>query len=211
MSTTEPRDISVIAFNKMRQGLLFILIGWLLFGLSLMLVFMGIFMAAGAWTGPPSRWVFAPLIGGFILALIVLIVGGILSLYGFYLRFIPGVSDLSLVHPEYSTASKLIKVGYVGGLTIVLVGVILLPFIPPMGFGLFALGLILLVLGHVGMVVLCLKLNNVERDSLYLISGILFIVSIFVPILIVVSIILLYIALGDSIRKRTLAQKTATT
>ncbi|MEM1982734.1 MAG: hypothetical protein QXD94_05095 [Sulfolobales archaeon] len=211
MSATEPRDISVIAFNKMRQGLLFILIGWLLLGLSLMLVFMGIFMTVGAWTSPPSRWVFAPLIGGFILGLIALIVGGVLSLFGFYLRFIPGVSDLSFVSHEYSTASKLIKVGYVGGLTIVLVGAVLLPFIPPMGFGLFALGLILLVLGHIGMVVLCLKLNNVEGDSLYLISGILFIVSIFVPILIVVSVILLYIALGDSIRKRTLAQKPATT
>lgn len=207
MSTTESRDISIKAFTKMRQGLLLIFIGWLLFGLSLLFVFMGVFMVTDAWGDQQPRWVFPSIIGGLVLGVFALVIGFILSLMGFYLRFIPGVSDLSLVNPEYSTPSKLIKVGYVGGLITILVGAVSTPFLPFMGLGLFALGFILLILGHIGMVVLCLKLNNVERDSLYLISGILFIVSIFVPVLVVVGLILLYFALGDSIRRHALAQK----
>ncbi|MCX8186553.1 MAG: hypothetical protein N3G48_05545 [Sulfolobales archaeon] len=211
MSVTERSDLGVVALSKMRQGLLLILIGWLLFGLSLMIVFAGVFTAIGAWAVSPPRILIHYLVSWFVVGLITLIAGGLLSLIGFYFRFIPGVGELSSTNPEYSTPSKLLKVGYVGGLASVLAGAVLIPLISWMGFGLLILGLMLMILGHIGMVVLCLRLNNVEGDSTYLISGILFIVGIFIPILIVVSVILLYVALGDSVRKRVAAQKPVTT
>ncbi|MEM4518630.1 MAG: hypothetical protein QXH46_04735, partial [Sulfolobales archaeon] len=119
-----------------------------------------------------------------------------------------GTTELVRVSSEFSTPSRMVRLGYVWGLISVLVGAAFLPFLPAVSFIILALGIVLLVVGHIGMVVLCLKLNNFERDSLYLISGILFIVGIFIPILIVVGLILMYLALGDSIRRHALTQRT---
>jgi len=48
---------------------------------------------------------------------------------------------------------------------------------------------------------LCFKLNDFEKNSLYLAAGILFLIGIIFPILDFVAWILLYIALGESLRK----------
>ncbi|MEM1745956.1 MAG: hypothetical protein QXZ45_03895 [Candidatus Nezhaarchaeales archaeon] len=63
-------------------------------------------------------------------------------------------------------------------------------------------GYILLILGYVGVIILCFKLNEVEQNTLYLVAGIMFIIAIFISIVGFVAWILLYVALGDSIRKR---------
>jgi uncharacterized membrane protein len=44
-------------------------------------------------------------------------------------------------------------------------------------------GWILTIIGYVGLLILGLKLNDLEKNPLYLVAGILFIVGIFVPIL----------------------------
>lgn len=62
--------------------------------------------------------------------------------------------------------------------------------------------IVLYILGYIGMLIMCLKLNDLEKNSLYLVAGILFIISIFLPILDFIGWILLYVALGDSINKR---------
>ncbi len=205
--TAQNQPDVVGAFTKMRQGLLYILIGWVLLGISLVVVAAGVFAAAGPHMGAPLGRVFVPVIGALISALALILIGGVLALVGFYLKFIPGTSDLARVNSEFSTSTKLIKLGYVWGLVVVLVGAAFLPFLTFFGFAVIILGGIIIILGNVGMVVLCLKLNNVEGDSLYLISGILLIAGILLPILVVVGLILLYIALGDSVRKHSAVQK----
>ncbi|MDH5815874.1 MAG: hypothetical protein QE164_03655 [Candidatus Nezhaarchaeota archaeon] len=61
-------------------------------------------------------------------------------------------------------------------------------------------GYILLILGYVGVIILCFKLNEVEQNTLYLVAGIMFIIAIFISIVGFVAWILLYVALGDSIK-----------
>ncbi|MEM4752916.1 MAG: DUF973 family protein [Sulfolobales archaeon] len=209
MASSGGSDVSITAFTKMRRGLLYILIGWALLGLSFV-VFVSAFIAMGVFQMPHTYFgrPFLPVFGALLSALVVIVIGCILSLIGFYLEFIPGTTELVRVSSEFSTPSRMVRLGYVWGLISVLVGAAFLPFLPAVGFIILALGIVLLVVGHIGMVVLCLKLNNFERDSLYLISGILFIVGIFIPILIVVGLILMYLALSDSIRRHALTQRT---
>ncbi len=210
--------LSVRALNKMREGLLYVLVGWLLLGLSLMIMFISVFIAFGMWFDmqvephhidrhftwlPTLLWVFIP-------ALACAVAGGTLTLVGLYKNFIPGTAELAVNNPNFSTPSTLIKLGYLWGIILILAGSALIPTTYGVSLTISALGIILLILGHIGMTALCLKLNDIEKNTLYLISGILFIVSILAPIIAVISLILLYIALGDSVRKYS-EQKALTT
>jgi uncharacterized membrane protein len=68
---------------------------------------------------------------------------------------------------------------------------------------------ILLLIGYIGLIILGFKLNELEKNTLYLVAAILFIIGIFIGIASFVGWILLYVALGDSIRKATGAPSTA--
>ncbi|MEO3993597.1 MAG: DUF973 family protein, partial [Desulfurococcaceae archaeon TW002] len=135
----------------------------------------------------------------FIWAGILVIIGAIIALIGFYFKFIPGVRDLAKANPEFSTASLLIRIGYIWGLILIIVGIILTIFV--VGIFMLVVGLILLFIGFVGIIVLCFKLKDVYQNSLYLAAGIFFILSIFITLAGLIGWILTYIALGDTIRK----------
>lgn len=62
---------------------------------------------------------------------------------------------------------------------------------------------ILILLGIVGLMILNFKLNEFEKNNLFLIVGALFTVGILIPIANVIGWVLMYIALGDSIKKRS--------
>lgn len=202
-SQSEP--VVVGALGKMRDGILLVFIGWILLGVGLLSV--GV-LALAAWSARPQipHWDVAPrtlaqrvAVGWAIASVVLVVVGAVLALVGFYAKFVPGVGDLARARPEFGTASGLIRAGYLGGLVLLVVGAVLTIFI--VGILLLFVGVILLLLGHVGAILLCFKLNDAYPNTLYLVAGILLIVSIFVPVLGAVSWILLYFALGDTIVK----------
>lgn len=127
----------------------------------------------------------------------------VLVLVAIYAMLVPGAKKLAQANPGYSTASKLMSVGYVWGvvvsviaLVMIVVGVImLLPWLAAGGYigglGVFALlgisgllglvGLVLLIIGFVGFLVLVFRLYDLEKNILYLVAGVLFIVGTVVP------------------------------
>lgn len=194
-STPTPTSSDVIeAYGSMRRGILYFIIGWLLIGVGLMAILLGIFAIA-----PRGAMAF-----GFAMVMMVLVIAGaIIGLVGLYAHFIPGTTKLASVDLRYSTAATLIKIGYVWGLVLLIIGVpLLLVFF--IGLPIIIVGCILLLLGYIGVMIVCFKLNETEQNTLYLVAGILFIVAIFVSIVGFVAWILLYVALDDSIKRRSI-------
>jgi len=131
--------------------------------------------------------------------LVLLVIGGIIGLVGLWGKFVPGVRRLAELNPEFETSSTLIYIGLLWGIVLMMIGAVLL--IVVVGIFILLAGWILTIIGYVGLLILGLKLNDLEKNPLYLVAGILFIVGIFVPILGFIAWVLLYAALGESIRK----------
>lgn len=193
------------AFRMMKEGALILIIGeivlvaagmWLVFGL------LGGVLSAHGSIEHIAKW----LLGVGIGTLIGVLVGLVAFLYGVYAKFVPGVTKLSEIDSSYSTAKTLIRLGYIWGVILMIIGVPLTLLV--IGILITFVGLILLLLGHIGTIILCFNLNGKEGNSLYLIAGILFIIGIFVPILSFISWILLYIAFSNSESKWATTQST---
>ncbi|MEL9940655.1 MAG: DUF973 family protein [Ignisphaera sp.] len=193
-------DPYVEAYKSMREGALYLFIAWILIGVGLASVIFSLVTTvfAGGFTA---------IIGALIGIIIVLLIGAIIALIGLWGKFLPGVRKLASINPDFSTASTLIYIGFFWGFIVMLVGVALL--IVFIGVFLIIVAVILGILGDIGMLIMCLKLNDLEKNSLYLVAGILFILSIFLEILGFIGWILLYVALGDSINKRMRAPAPA--
>ncbi len=188
---TQPSTDVVSAFQKMRSGLLLFLIAWIF------LMVLGIWFLALLFSGAFRDY--SSVLAEFSIWNVLFIIGAIIAFIGFFARFIPGVSDLARANPEFSTASLLIKIGYVVGIILVIIGLILIPII--IGIFILIVGIIFTYIGYVGMTILCIKLNNKYKNTLYLVAGILVILGIFILILEIIALALLYVALGDTIRK----------
>lgn len=184
----------------MREGLLYGIIGSVLAGASLMFLLFGM-LASTASSGDGGG---ASALGVLLASVVGVLIGGVLWLWGFYGKFIPGVEELRKARPEYSTAATLIRIGFIWGLVLVIIGVILTLIL--IGILLVLIGYILLILGYVGMIILCFNLNSSEGNSLYLVAGILLIIGIFIPILSFIAYILMYVAMGDTVRKYSTMQ-----
>lgn len=193
----------VEAFSRMRSGALLMIIGALLAGLGLLMLF-PLTMVAGFGFGPGGPFGREPDLGAVLaslLAVLVLIlIGAVISLVGMYAKFIPGTSRLAQINPEFSTASTLIKIGYLVGLILMIIGALTLIIL--VGFFLIVIAAIFMFIGAIGLIILCFKLNDLEKNSLYLVAGILFIIGIFIGIASFIAWILMYVALGHSISKR---------
>ncbi|MGC9181684.1 DUF973 family protein [Thermogladius sp.] len=186
------------AFETMRKGALFLLIAWLLIGIGLSLALFGMF--TGALLAPRHLGLgLAGAMGALAAMVVVVIVGAIIALVGLWGYFVPGVKKLAETNPELSTAATLIRVGLFYGLILLLIGALLIVFI--IGIPIVFIGVILIIIGYIGLIILSFKLNDVEKNALYLAAGILFIIAIFVSLAAFVAWILLYVALGDSIKK----------
>jgi len=70
-----------------------------------------------------------------------------------------------------------------------------------MGVFVILIGAVFILIGFIGVIILCFKLNDVYSNTLYLVAGILFIIGLFIPILAVIAWILLYAGLGSTVRK----------
>jgi len=190
------------AYRLMREGALLLIISSLLVGVGIVLLYFSIIPAAFAG--------FEAVLGLVIALIVLLIIGGVITLIGLWGKFIPGVEKLAVINPEFGTSRTLIKIGLLWGIILLIVGAITL--IIPIGlFRLFIIIIagILLLIGYIGLIILGFKLNELEKNTLYLVAAILFIIGIFIGIASFVGWILLYVALGDSIRRATGAPPTA--
>lgn len=177
---------------------------------------------------------------GFVIAVITILIGIIISLVGLYGRLVPGVGELAKTDNRFSTASTLIRIGYVWGAIMLIVGLIIIiaGIVAGVAIGFTAIGrphgvhsiaggvlgilvaggvlgivgAILVLIGYIGVIVLAFKFNETENDSLYLVAGILFIIGLLIPLITFIAWILMYIALGRSIDKRkAVPQQVAST
>jgi uncharacterized membrane protein len=182
----------VEAYRLMRDGALILIIATIFTAIGVMAVFFGAlpFMAHR-----PQ----AALTGIMAGAIVALVIGTAITLYGLWGKFIPGVERLAAAKPGYETSKTLIRIGLFWGALVTLIGAILMLVI--VGVFIVVVGAILLIVGYVGLFLLALKLYEEEKSALYLAAAILFIIGIFVSLASLVGWILLYIALGESIRR----------
>lgn len=181
------------AFRRMREGVRQIMLGWVVLGVSLL---MFLVVAVGAvYAGAGEGGVLA----GLIIMVILMIIGGIISLKGLYGNFIPGAGELARIDQRYSTGVSFMRIGLVWGLVLLIVGAILTLLI--IGIFLVLAAYVLLIIGYVGLVIFSFNLNSIEGNSNFMIAGILYIVGILIPIFTIVAWLLLYAGLGDCVRK----------
>jgi len=122
--------------------------------------------------------------------MLVMAAGLIIALVGIFGKLVPAAEDFVRYDPEFSTASTLIKVGLVAGVVLAIVGA-LTTF---MGIGVLLLivAWVLILIGVVGIAILCFKINDKLKSTIMVVAGVLFIISIvlsFVPFLSVLAVI----------------------
>ena len=140
---------------------------------------------------------------------IVALVGFILALIAVYGKLLPSAEDFTKYSREFSTPSTLIKIGYIVGLIVGIVGVLTLIFI--VGFFLLIVAWIFLILGKIGLAILCFKINDKLKSGIFIAAGILFILSLIPPmqILSFIGWILAYIECGSLIGRVTLSAQAS--
>lgn len=198
----ETREIAIDGLKKIRTGVLILIITSILLGVVLI----------ASLSMLPSRIFEGDIIAvimGLGTAMILIVVGLILMLIALFIFIIPGTSRLVSWNEEFSTSSKLLKVGYGGGMLLLLLALIIIGiggFMVNLGAVLSGLGLAIIaaimgIVGYIGFIALSFKLNSVFSESIFTVAGILFIIGIFVSILVLIAWILMYIGLGSAIDK----------
>jgi len=180
---------------------------------ALLLIIAGFMMSLGALSGLLSMLSplgFADLmrvlfVGSFV-AIIARLVGVVVAFIAFYSYLRPGALILREADQRYSTAATLINIGYFWGLILLIIGIPLLLIV--IGVVLLIIGEILLLIGKIGVIILAFNLHDAEKNTLYLVAGILFIIGIFVDLLTPIAWILMYVALGESIARHASSMPT---
>jgi hypothetical protein len=200
VSITTGNSLFKEALEDMRSGALLLIVGWFLVGIA---------VVGGPFTIlrviiRGTRGVGGVLAIGFevLLMLILVLLGVIIMFIGFFWKFISGTQKLAQADKRFRTASQLVGL-YRWGLVLALISIILAVTIVGLviAIPLAIVTLILFLLGSIGLIILSFNLNEVYKNILYLVAGILFIIGIFIPILNAISFILLYVALGDTMEK----------
>ncbi len=195
----QPTALLIEGLGKLRTAALLFIISSLLTGLSFTLVLMG------GGLGSPQA-----LIAGGIGMFIALIIGAILGLIALFAFLIPAFSRLRDYNPgEFGTPSKLIKIGYAGGLILMIIGGILIAAAAAMGAatlvfagaGLIIVAAILLFIGLIGLIIGVFRLKGATGEGIFTAAGILFIIGIFISILQFIAWILVFVGAGSARNK----------
>jgi len=156
--TMTPAQKLIEAFQKIRMASLLLIIGDFITSLSRLEDGLSLFTTFGirgfekAIGGAFTR----PLTGT-----IVELIGLVIALVAIYAYLRPGALELSKADQRYSTASKLIDIGYLWGLILLIIGLPLALII--IGIPMLIAGIILLVLGKVGAIILEFNLYDAEK------------------------------------------------
>ncbi|MEM2008117.1 MAG: DUF973 family protein [Ignisphaera sp.] len=200
--STESKSIAIEGLRKLRTGAIIFIVATLLVGATLIVAISAILATAFA-EGETG------VLMGLTTVLGLAIVGFILNLVGLFGFMIPGVSKLVKWNEKFSTSSKLLKIGYGGGIVLLLIAIIIIlagafalnPGIILGGLALAVIGGIVLFIGYIGLIILSFKLNDIFKVTSLMVAGILFVIGIFVGILQFVAWILMFVGLGSAIEK----------
>jgi len=142
---------------------------------------------------------------------ITMFIAVILAFIAVFTYLVPSAGDLAEWRPdEFSTPSKLMKIGYIGGLALVVIAVLSLIVAVPAeatlivlgAIGLVILGGVLALIGWIGNIIYLFKLNGVFKETLFLVAAILLIISIFIAgVLAFIAWILIYVGAGSVEKK----------
>uniref|UniRef100_A0A7J3I7P1 DUF973 family protein n=1 Tax=Ignisphaera aggregans TaxID=334771 RepID=A0A7J3I7P1_9CREN len=153
------------------------------------------------------------------------IVSLILTVYAIYIKFIPGSNKLKKWREDFSTPSTLMKIGYIGGLILIIFGIgimivlaiTLLPtiggrgtfsnpmdflrFLAPLfgGLAIILIGGLLWLVGNIGLILLFLRFHSVFNEVPLLIAAILFILLIIMGLMAALPLIGIFIAIVTAI------------
>lgn len=128
----------------------------------------------------------------------------ILTIYAIYIKIIPGSNKLRRWSGDFSTPSILMKIGYIGGLIVIVIGIAViivlaitifpkipgrgafsspmdfLRFLAPLfgGLAIIFIGGLLWLIGNIGLIILFFRLHTAFKEVLLLIAAIIFIIVI---------------------------------
>jgi len=180
-------DLFIEGMGKLKEAALLMIIGDLLVSFGSVSLFP---MALGG---------FHALTIGLVPGALV-IVGFILVLVALYMHVVPSFEMLRDYKPEeYGTAATLVRIGYVWGAILIIIGIITLIIL--IGVVLLLIGLILVLLGKIGLIIGMFKINEETGESMFMVAGILFIIGLFVPFLSFISWVLIYVATDSAIAR----------
>jgi len=189
------KDIVVEALDKLRMASLLLII-------ATIIVVAASFMMIGSLITGFTGNIFTALAGS-VIVVAVAIIGFILVLVSVYGYLLPSVNQFATWKPqEFSTARTLIKIGYIAGPIIMIIGLATIFIV--IGLGLIVIGGILLLVGEIGVIILLFKLRDAFNSTLFLVAAILAIIGIFIPILDFITWILVFVESG-SVKSKVLA------
>lgn len=193
----EDKSLLIEGLDKLKMFALISIIADLIFGLGFISWLPMFWLRIGM--RPHMAGASMVFMGGLALAVLI-VIGAFLLLVAVYAYLLGAVRDLrDYDEISFGTSYSLVRIGYIVGLILIAVGALTL--IIFVGFFLMILGFILLFIGKLGLIIALFKLHDKFKESLFIVSGILYIVGIFIQILNFVSAILLYFAC-DSVMKK---------
>ncbi len=151
----------------------------------------------------------------FTVFIVVILAGVVLAIIAVYVKLLSSIKLLKMYDSSrYSSASTLIRVGYVWGLALTLIGLVLAifaiasPLFIFIAVGIIAAGAIMLLIGFIGLIILSFKLHDELRKESFIVAGILFIISIFLGgLLTFIAWIFMYLGAKDSLNELLLSSK----
>ncbi len=215
---TQGQDPTLLrkGLEKLKSAALFQIIATIITGVSVPYLFFSLVTPFG-FTHMPSHAALWSVPAVFVLVLAAIIVAVIISLISIYVYLVPSFTTLAEYNrSEFGTASTLVRVGFIWGLVLLLLGialiivsiVLMVPLqffgsiiIIYIGFMSVIVSLILIFIGSIGVIVGMFKLHDLTQDSLFMVAGILFIISIFLGILGFVAWIIVYVACTNNLEK----------
>lgn len=174
-------NLLVEGLRFIRKGALLMIVSYLLLGTGLILVLYILFMHAALprieitselkdftiivergspWT---SLRVSLTLTSPVVLVGLIF-TGALVGLVGLYAYLVPGIRVLARAEPRYSTPASLMRIGFVWGPVLMIVGAILLLMV--VSVLVLVAGLVLLLIGEIGLIVLTFYLYDSEKRAL---------------------------------------------
>lgn len=123
--------------------------------------------------------------------LVAILIGLVLIVVGVYVFLLPSAKQFATWRPtEFSTASKLLRIGYIWGVAILILALLAIiagavslnPGIAFGGLAIAVIGGILFLIGYIGNIIYFFKLKDVFNSTIFLVAAILLIIGIFIGI-----------------------------
>lgn len=123
--------------------------------------------------------------------LVAILIGLVLIVVGVYVFLLPSAKQFATWRPtEFSTASKLLRIGYIWGVAILILALLVIIAgavslnlgIVFGGLAIAVIGGILFLIGYIGNIIYFFKLKDVFNSTIFLVAAILLIIGIFIGI-----------------------------